>query len=86
MRFGARLTLGWLVWLVATGGVLRLQALLTVDRLFIAGFVGFLVVATLSLPDRPSWWQVSGVMVATLAGLAVFAFYVYRQLQYFLAG
>lgn len=86
MRFEARLTLGWLAWVGVSGGVLRFEGVLTVDRLFIAAFVGFLAVATLTLPERPSRWQVSGVVIGTVAGLGVFAFLVYRELQYLLAG
>jgi ammonia channel protein AmtB len=86
MRFVARLAIGWVVWTGASGAVLRSQAVLTIDRLFIATFGGFLAIATLTLPDRPSRGEVAGVVVGVVAGLVGYGFLVYRRLGYLLSG
>lgn len=86
MRFVWRAALGWIGWMLASIVIFQWMAVSSVDRLFMAAFVGFLVTITVTLPERPTVLQLGGILFLVAAGLAIYISLVVFRLQYLLSG
>ena len=71
--FAVRFLSGVTLWVLGSIATFSALDILSVDRLFVASFIGVLVVSSLCLPAEPTRRQLVAVALLVLVGLLVYS-------------